>query len=138
MANSIPYRIRSIKTLQYAIFPEKYVNDKEFGVNIAVHFDVRSDYCDIRNKLKLDFYQKDTLFLTTEIQTNFAIEQSAAKQLKEDKRIPVGFLRYMATISVGTARGIIHARTEGTALCELVLPPVNLTNIINEDLVLND
>ena len=78
------------------------------------------------------------MFLTTEIQTNFAIEQSAAKQLKEDKRIPVGFLRYMATISVGTARGIIHARTEGTALCELVLPPVNLTNIINEDLVLND
>lgn len=36
------------------------------------------------------------------------------------------FLRYLATICVGTARGIQHAKTQGTVLNGFVIPPVNL------------
>ena len=46
------------------------------------------------------------------------------------------FLRYLATISVGTARGIQHAKTQGTILNALVIPPINLMNMNIQDLVL--
>ena len=42
----------------------------------------------------------------------------------------------MGSISVGTLRGIIHTKTEGTVLNTIVLPPINLDEIINKDLVL--
>ena len=42
----------------------------------------------------------------------------------------------MGTIVVGAARGIIHAKTEGTILNSVILPPINLVEIIKDDLVL--
>ena len=44
----------------------------------------------------------------------------------------------MATIVVGTVRGIIHAKTEGTVLNAIVLPPINLTEIIKDDILIEN
>ena len=45
------------------------------------------------------------------------------------------FLRYLATIATGTMRGIIHTKTESTALNPIVLPPLNLVETIKDDFV---
>lgn len=42
----------------------------------------------------------------------------------------------MATIVVGTARGIISAKTESTVLSSITLPPINLVTVIKNDLQL--
>jgi hypothetical protein len=49
--------------------------------------------------------------------------------------IPTDFLRYMAMISTGTARGILHTKLEKGKMSDYVLPPVNLLNIIKKDYV---
>ena len=56
--------------------------------------------------------------------------------MKKDKSwiIPVDFLRYMGTIVVGTARGVLHTKTEGTVLNAYVLPPINVMELVKEDL----
>ena len=59
------------------------------------------------------------------------------EELSKEGRVPVEFLRYMATIVTGTARGIIHAKTENTVLNATVLPPINLVEGIKNDLVIN-
>ena len=43
----------------------------------------------------------------------------------------------MATIATGTARGIIHAKSEGTVLSAIILPPINLIEAIKDDLPIN-
>ena len=45
------------------------------------------------------------------------------------------FCRYMATIAVGAARGVIAAKVEGTNLENLVLPPINLMETIQRDTI---
>lgn len=44
------------------------------------------------------------------------------------------FSRYMATICVGAARGVIAANLKYTWLEKVVLPPINLTQIFTGDI----
>ena len=73
--------------------------------------------------------------LILEMNTYFLIAPEGIEEIKKNGSVPVDFLRYMGTIAVGTARGIVHAKTEGTVLNAIVLPPINLVEAIKEDLV---
>jgi hypothetical protein len=133
----IPFRIRGIKTLQYAIFPEELrqgsiqVESKyEFGANIENRF--------ITCCADFNYKQEDRLILVLKIACHFEIEQKGFESFNEKGqfRIPADFLRYMGTITVGAARGIIHAKTEGTSINPIVLPPINLVETIKDDYII--
>lgn len=47
--------------------------------------------------------------------------------------VPKGFLCHLAMLTVGTSRGILHAKTEGTCFNKYVLPVINVTEIIKGD-----
>jgi hypothetical protein len=134
---NISYRINKIKTSQFAIFPDKFVNGEGVTIDTNFNFAVSTDFSNIRCITNLTYSQDDHLLLTTEIQCFFDISPEGSAELKKKNRVPVEFLRYMATIVVGTARGIIHAKTENTVLNPLVLPPVNLMEAITDDFELN-
>lgn len=44
---------------------------------------------------------------------------------------------FLANQTVGAARGILFCRTDGTAFSQFILPPINLTQFITEDLVID-
>ena len=136
MIKSIPYRISRIETLQFAIFPDLFINGQDVMVKANSGYNVRSDNHQVRNIISVNYTQNEKLLLTVQIACYFDIDSPAFNTLKQEGTIPVDFLRYMGSISVGTLRGIIHAKTEGTVLNPIVLPPINLDVIINKDLVL--
>lgn len=136
--NPIPYRIAHIQTLQFALFPEKYINGQEVLINTNVSFGYKSDLSQIRNTLSVQYVQGSDLLLLLQINCYYDIAPEGISSLKEERKIPVDFLRYMATISVGIARGIIHEKTEGSVLNPVVLPPVNLVETIKEDLSITE
>ena len=139
----IPYRINKIKTVQFASFPdaldyEIYKNNGGFGIESSFSFGYNADLTSIRCTASFKYSQNESLLLICEVQCFFDIAPEGGKQIRQDKKISVEFLQYMATIATGTARGIIHTKTEGTVLNELVLPPINLTEVITEPLLLAD
>ena len=134
----IPFRIHQIKTIQFAIFPELLISQEQVSFKSGVSFGVNKEMTSIRCNTKITYTQEERLLLVIEVSCYFDIEKNAGKQILEVNRIDVGFLRYLATITIGTLRGIIHAKTEGTVLNPIVLPPINLDVIIDKDLVLSD
>lgn len=132
---NIPFRIRQIKTQQFAMFPDLFVSGKEVTVESEFSFGVNNNVTDIRCVTKFSYIQEGKLLLTTEIHTFFAVSEEGGKQISEQGRLEVGFLRYLATIATGTARGIIHTKTENTSLNPVVLPPINLVSAIKDDFV---
>jgi hypothetical protein len=38
---------------------------------------------------------------------------------------------------VGTSRGILHGRTEGTDINHVILPLINVEKILSEDVIIN-
>lgn len=131
----IPFRIRQIKTHQFAMFPELLVNGEEVKVQTEISFGVNNDVNDILCITKFSYIQNENLLLVVEVHCFFAINEEGRKQLLLQGRIEVGFLQYLATIATGTVRGIIHAKTENTALNPIVLPPINLVELIKDDFI---
>jgi len=134
----IPYRISHIETKQFAIFPDKFINGDIVNINTKYNFNLRSDCAQVRCASTIQFVQKEQLILVLEIVCYFDIALEGVEFIKEQNNVPVEFLRYMATIVIGTARGVIHAKTEGTVLNSVVLPPINLVDAIRDELVIND
>lgn len=132
---TIPFRIRQIKTQQFAMFPEQLVNGNEVSIQSEFSFGVNKDITDIFCVTKLSYIQDEKLLLTAEVHCYFAISEDGSQQILQLGRIEVGFLRYLATIATGTVRGIIHTKTENTVLNPIVLPPLNLVDAIKDDFV---
>lgn len=139
---NIPYRISQIKTIQFAYFTEKlnyelYKQEKSFGIDVSFNFSYNESLTNIRCNSHFNYSQHDNLFLVCEVESTFDISPQGKENIIQEKKIPLDFLHYMATIVTGTARGVIHAKTEGTILNEFVLPPINVVEAINKPLVIN-
>ena len=131
----IPYRIHQIKTQQFVFFPERFVNQSQVLIKSDFSFGVNKELTNIKCNTKITYTQDENLLLLIEVTCFFDIDKDASKQLLEAGRIEVDFLRYLATITTGTIRGIIHTKTEGTSLNPIVLPPINLMDAIKNDFV---
>ena len=135
---TIPYKIARLETRQFAIFPDRFDNQEDVGVNSAYEFSVSVDETAIRCRSTFHYFQGEEVLMILEMNTHFAIAPEGIADILKKGSVPVEFLRYMGTIVVGTARGVIHTKTEGTVLNAVVLPPINLVEIITEDLVLKE
>lgn len=133
----IPFRIVQIVTSTF----EQHSASFEVGIDIQINSGYNFAVNEIAHRVRCEslytYLQNEVEILNLKLVCIFEVEPSAFFALKKDNSITVSveFLRYMATISVGTARGIIHARTESTPLSNVVLPPINLVEIIKEPLV---
>ena len=74
----IPFRIRQIKTQQFAMFPDLLVNGKEVTVDSEFSFGVNAEVKNILCVTKLSYRQNDNLLLTTEIHCVFDIQEDGA------------------------------------------------------------
>lgn len=138
MIQSIPYKISQIETMQFAIFPENFINGQEVLVNTNCGYNVRSDLNQVRNIISVNYTQNEKLLMVVQLACYFDIAPEGVNIIKAEGKIPVDFLRYMGSISVGTMRGVIHAKTEGTILNPVVMPPINLEEMVKNDLMLSD
>ncbi len=47
-----------------------------------------------------------------------------------------GFARHLSVIAVGTARGVLHSKTEDTDLNHIALPLINIEEVLQEDVII--
>lgn len=136
---NIPYRIDKIETRQFAIFPDELVSMQGQDINISTSFNFApsKDFSHIRCIANIRYEQQGKLILVLELACHFAIATEGIAKIKLENKVSVDFLRYMATIVIGTARGVIHAQTQSTSINVFVLPPINLVPVITEDLKLS-
>jgi hypothetical protein len=85
----------------------------------------------------LSFESNKNRFLSIEASCQFKITEDAwSNFLDQDTntlKVSKGFLSHLAVLTIGTTRGILHAKTEGTCFNKYVLPTINVTEIIKED-----
>lgn len=129
------FLMRQIKVNQFAIL----VNDAPTG-EIPVEFGIQFK-TDIVGKwiavaFKTQYLNGTTPLLILEVQCDFQVKPEDWDSLVSDGKLvfPVDFLRHIALHTVGSARGILFCKTEGSPFSRFILPPVNLENMINQDL----
>lgn len=136
----LSYKIANVRVTDFGC--EKSCQaDKRIG--ITTKFNFRMDVAEKRIMCE-SFYsytQDNKIVLHLALNCIFQIESQSFESLRKNDKfvVPTDYLQYMATICVGTARGEIHSRAEmaQSEFQDVVLPPIDLTKIINTETVFN-
>lgn len=139
----IPFRLVSIETNQFAVLQDAYTEDADFQLDINAPLTAVGEHHGFILDLSIRYLCNSKPFVVLEIACFFEIEAKAFntlfidKKKKEELKIPVEFHRHLAMIAVGTARGILFEKLKDTDFRQFILPTINLTEIIKDDLILS-
>ncbi len=134
----IGFTLKKITTEQFAILPDAYQEDKDADMTTQVSFAINPENRMLGVKVLFRFSHGKATFLVLETSCHFEIAQAGwneAKQQDEKLLFPVGFIQHLSMLTVGTARGVMHAKTENTDFNTFIVPTLNLTELLKEDLV---
>lgn len=134
----IRFRMAKINVGQFAILADKNPSEG-LSYTISIGFNGALEAKRIACDLTVEFMHTDRPILKLSMSCEFDIHRedwvsrlngNVLTMSKED-------LGFLANQTVGTARGIMFCKTEDTDFRNFILPPINLTKIIDEDLVVN-
>jgi len=135
--NKINFSLLKIKTEQFAVFEDSF--DKNEVINLTTNLTFGLN---IEDKVfvvtpKYTFETAGKPFIALQISCFFKIDDITWKGFIKKKQIvfPKAFIAHMAMITVGTSRGILHTKTEETSFNEYLLPPLNVAEMIGENLI---
>jgi hypothetical protein len=135
----ISFALRKVTTEQFAIIEDGLSEKGKIRIKTDLRF-----AADEKQKMIAVFsaftFESDTKpFLIIEAGCHFTIEDHDWEQMLNKEfdtlTVPKGFMSHLAMLTVGTTRGILHAKTEGSCFNVYVLPTINVAEMIKEDTV---
>ena len=139
MVKKIGFRLSGIRTEQFAIIEEAYneLADVNFGYDFNFAHNVEQRVVAVIAKVR--FEQERIPFLKIEVSNHFQISEESWAEIfsvSEQKiTLPKEFVLHLFMLSIGNTRGILHARTENTPFNKYIVPTVNLTKLISDEVV---
>jgi hypothetical protein len=119
--SNILFYIQQIKTEQFAIIAEHFSPPEPVELLSKIEF-------------KLDLQQKRIgTFMSFEFHQIEPGSWDGLPQTESSITIPKPFLLHIATITTGTARGVLSCKTEGTPFATFIIPTVDLTKMVLTD-----
>ncbi len=135
--NNISFALRNIKTEQFATFDDILCEGGQIRLGTNVKFGMDEKKRMMAVMLAFHFECNEKPFIKLEVSCHFEIKEEDWIQLINEPgnliTVPKGFAQHLGVITVGTARGILHAKTEGTDFNNYFLPTINLTEIIKDN-----
>jgi hypothetical protein len=135
----IGFLLNKITTDQFAIIESSYKDNEEVQFNYGLNFGFDKETRIIAIFFKFNLQQEGNPFLIIEVGGHFLIEPKTWNTFfnsdSEIITIPKNFMQHLAVITIGTSRGILHTKTENTIFNKFILPTVNVTEMIKEDVV---
>jgi len=133
----IKFKLSKIETLHFKKSRVlKNLSLDIIDIQINLNFEVNFQQKSIGTIFGVKYFEEGKNLIELFVKLVFEIEQETWQKLHEGNsiKIPRDFARHLAVLSVGTARGILHCKTEKTVYNKLVLPPINLTEVIKQDI----
>ena len=133
---SISFALTGIKTEQFAAFEHNLPKDKKADLTTALEFKVDKKERRIATYAKFVFAQSENVFLTIQVCCFFMIKPSAWQRYSDDSKVvfPKNFLAHLAMLTIGSARGVLHAKTENTEFNDYMIPTINVNKIVKKEI----
>ncbi|MFM7857585.1 MAG: hypothetical protein ACKO96_38100 [Flammeovirgaceae bacterium] len=137
----VQFSIARVLTDQFALIEKAFSESESINLNTNLRFAIDRDQRLVVVSTLFKFEQKDIPFLIVEVSCQFLISSESWSAFLKDETttvIPKDFMTHLGMITVGTARGVLHTKTEGTKFNEFVLPTINVNDMVREDVVFNE
>ncbi len=134
--DNIRFALRKIETEQFAINEDGYVKGEK--INLSNEFRFGADFD--RKIIKVSTYFKFEIlnipFLLFGVSCYFEIEPESWNCLinKSELVLPSEAATHLLLLTIGTARGVLHAKTENTKFNNYYLPTLDVSQMITENI----
>jgi hypothetical protein len=137
----ISFILRKISTEQFAIIESAFDESKEnIELGTSLRFGFNTDKRIIIPLLGVNFNQNKSPFLLLEIGCHFEIIEEHWNNLfnsdTKELKLPKGLITHLVMLSIGTLRGVLHAKTENTPFNKFFLPTINVNDLVKEDFLI--
>lgn len=131
------FRMFGIHIDQFAILADNNPNDV-LEMNTEINFKYADNGGKIACYAKFEFSAEQRTLMLLALICEFEIEADDFKLLQKEGKttIPKELLELFAVHTIGTARGILFCKTESTQFNNVIIPPVNVSDIIRNDMVI--
>lgn len=133
--DNVGFALVGIKTEQFATFDENYKDKTNTSLNTGLEFQFNKEGKIIVVVVTVTFEQNKKAFLKLQVSCHFKISEESFKGFCDAARItlPKGFMTHLTMITVSSVRGVLHAKTEGTIFNKYLLPTLDVTKMVKED-----
>lgn len=138
--NDILFKLHAIKTEQFAIIEDAY-NEAE-AVQLESNYRYGSVVSEqlIAVMVNYKFKSSKAVFLTIEVSCLFNIKPASWELIfnveKSELVLPKAIATHLLVLTIGTTRGVLHAKTENTLYNRFLLPTLNVSESIKEDVII--
>lgn len=134
----VGFILRHIKTEQFAIIEENCKHTHGGNLTTRLNFGLDNENRMVEARVLFRFAEEPgKFFLIIEAACHFEVKEEAWESFihMDEKKIilPCGFAQHLLVLTIGTVRGILHAKTEGTPYNQFVLPTINVSEMLKED-----
>lgn len=136
----VPFRLAKVNTEEFATFPNVEQVEGEIDLQTGISYAIDDEGSAVKCIARFQYECADKVFVLLQASCEFEIEPKTWSKWHSKKEalvtIPMNFASHLAVITIGTARGIFHAKTEHTAFNKYLIPTINVTNFVKEDIVI--
>jgi len=138
--NQLGFALTGLRIISFATIDTAYKKTGAVNLISEVGFGLDTDEHVISCNAKFCFEKKfGQPFLILEVQGLFEIEkndfENKVKQEDGSYIVLQGLAIHFAMLTVGSARGILHAKTEGAVYNEYLLPTIDVKQMVEEDVI---
>ncbi len=137
----IGFSLAKIVTEQFAVIPDIFEEGKEIKLRPELNFGIDTQTKRIMVNILFRFEQEEKPFIILKVACYFTISPNDWNQFRTPNTnalvIPQGFATHLAMLTIGTLRGVLHAKTENTTFNRFIIPAFNITGLIKSDVIFN-
>nr|NQU91572.1 hypothetical protein [Bacteroidota bacterium] len=134
---NLSFQLASISTEQFAMLADSVMDPNDVRIGTHLRYGSHNVEKIISIFTLFKFESKEKPFIQIEVGCHFRIEDKSWDTMYNDQKkqlvAPKGFMLQLSVLTVGTCRGVLHAKTEGTPLNKYFLPTLDISPMVNED-----
>ncbi|MFZ4753755.1 MAG: hypothetical protein ACOYLG_10460 [Chitinophagaceae bacterium] len=134
----IQFQLIGIKTVEFATFEQDFVADGEFMVNTNLNYSFHLEDKVVIVNAKFIFLCNEKPVIAIAVNCYFNLRQWDEYYSESEQKLtlPKNLAQHIAVITIGTTRGVLHTKTEGTLLNSLLLPSINVLELVPNDIII--
>lgn len=132
---AVGFKLLNVSTEQFALIENCFQKEAVINLEASLRFAANDHERKVAVFAFVKFNCAQQPFIIIEAGCHFEIQPESWNQMLSNNGllVPKDFMQHLAVITIGTARGILHAKTENTSFNQYVLPTINVIEMIKDD-----
>ena len=135
----IQFGLRSIRTDEFATIKPVPNETAKVKLGNSFNFSVSADSHQILVSARINFEADAQPFIILQVTCVFGIKPDDFAKFSTEKenelKVPKEFLAHLASITIGTARGVLHTKLENSEYKKFMVPIMDVSKGFKEDVI---